>query len=42
MSDFDNNPYAVNNVTDDFNFPQNSAPVNVPDYLIFSILMTIF
>ena len=42
MSDFDNNPWAASNVTDDFNFPQNQFPVNVPDYLVFSILMTLF
>ena len=41
MSDFDNNPYAVSNVTDDFDF-QHQTPVHVPDYLIPSVLATIF
>ncbi|MCL2349121.1 MAG: CD225/dispanin family protein [Planctomycetaceae bacterium] len=41
MSDFDNNPYSANNVTDDYGF-QHQAPVNVPDYLIHSVLATIF
>jgi len=41
MSDFDNNPYAVNNVTDDYRF-QQQAPVHVPDYLVLSILMPLF
>lgn len=42
MSDYDNNPYAASNVTDDYNFQQNQAPVNVPDYLIPSVLATLF
>jgi uncharacterized protein YqhQ len=41
MSNFDNNPYAANNVADDYSF-QHQEPVNVPDYLIPSILATIF
>ena len=41
MSDFDNNPYAVSNVTDDFNFQHNQMPVRVPDYLVPSILITL-
>ena len=42
MSDFDNNPYAADRFTgkDDYNF-HVPAP-NVPDYLIASILITIF
>ena len=40
MSDFDNNPYAVNNVTDDYGY--NETPVKVPDYLVASILVTLF
>jgi len=42
MSDFDNNPYAASNVTDDFDFQQGQTPVKVPDYLVPSILVTIF
>jgi len=43
MRNFDDNPYAVTNVTDDFNFPRQSGmPVHVPDYLVVSILMTLF
>jgi len=44
MSDFDNNPnpWAASNVTDDFNFQQNQTPVNVPDYFVSSILVTLF
>ena len=41
MSDFDNNPYAAGNVTGDYGF-QHQTPVNVPDYLIPSILATLF
>jgi len=40
MSNFDNNPYAVTNVTDDYGW--NEKPVHVPDYLVASILVTIF
>ena len=42
MSDGDNNPYSVSNVTDDFNFQYGETPVNVPDYLVPSILVTLF
>ena len=41
MSHFDDNPYAANNLTDNFNF-QQQVPAQVPDYLIWSILMTLF
>ena len=41
MSNFDNNPYAVTNVSDDFDFQQQTS-VHVPDYLIPSILATLF
>ena len=41
MSEFDNNPYAVNDVTNDYDF-SHQTPVNVPDYLVPSILVTIF
>ncbi|MCL2349120.1 MAG: CD225/dispanin family protein [Planctomycetaceae bacterium] len=40
MNDFDNNPYAASNVTDDDGY--NETPVNVPDYLVASILVTLF
>ena len=40
MSDFDNNPYAVSNVTDDYGY--NEEPVHVPDYFVVSILVTFF
>ena len=43
MSGFDNNnPYAASNVTDDFNFQQNQTLISVPDYLVPSILATLF
>jgi len=41
MSNFNDNPYAAHDVNDDYNY-QHSVPVQVPDYLIFSILMTLF
>lgn len=39
MSNFDNNPYAASNIEDDY-APQ--GPVHVPDYLVASILVTLF
>ncbi len=41
MSNFDDNPYAVTNATDDYGF-NNQTPVHVPDYLVASILVTMF
>ena len=41
MSDFNDNPYAVSNVTDDYGF-DHETPVKVPDYLVASILVTLF
>lgn len=41
-NDFDNNPYAVDNFTGDDHAPINGPPQHVPDYLIPSILMTLF
>jgi len=40
MSDFDNNPYAASNITDDYDF-QQQVPVPVPDYLVPSILVAL-
>ncbi len=40
MSNFDNNPYAVNNATDDYGH-NNQTPVHVPDYFVASIVVTI-
>jgi hypothetical protein len=43
MSNFDNNPYAVDNTTDDYGYGfEHQAPVKVPDYLVASILVTLF
>ena len=41
MSNFDNNPYAASNFTEDSNY-NGSAPVHVPDYFVASILVTLF
>jgi len=40
MSDFDNNPYAVTNVTDDYGYDE--TPVDVPDYFVASIVSAFF
>lgn len=41
MSNFDDNPYAVNNTPDDYS-SYGTPPQNVPDYLVPSILVTLF
>ena len=40
MSDFDDNPYAVTNVTDDYGYDE--TPVRVPDYFVVSIVSAFF
>ena len=41
MSDFDNNPWAASNVTDEYG-SYSEPRVHVPDYLVPSILVTLF
>lgn len=42
MSDYNDNPYAVDNFSGNDYGHVNAPPPNVPDYLIPSILMTLF